>query len=44
MPIHNDSEHSCPSNLAGKVEWLTVRKTLLEHEKELIKHRDRNFQ
>ncbi|WP_238393312.1 DUF899 family protein [Myxacorys almedinensis] len=27
--------------IVGKDEWLTARKTLLEHEKELTKHRDR---
>ncbi|HEY9664245.1 MAG TPA: DUF899 domain-containing protein [Allocoleopsis sp.] len=28
-------------NIVGRDEWLTARKTLLEHEKELTKHRDR---
>jgi len=36
--IQNAIAHS---NIVEKDEWLTVRKTLLEHEKELTKHRDR---
>ncbi|MBD1914093.1 MULTISPECIES: DUF899 family protein [unclassified Leptolyngbya] len=28
-------------SIVGRDEWLTARKTLLEHEKELTKHRDR---
>ncbi len=36
--IQNATAHP---NIVEKDEWLTVRKTLLDHEKELTKHRDR---
>ncbi|WP_421658880.1 DUF899 family protein [Leptothermofonsia sp. ETS-13] len=36
--IQNEIAHP---KIAEKDEWLTARKTLLEHEEELTKHRDR---
>jgi predicted dithiol-disulfide oxidoreductase (DUF899 family) len=39
--IHHDSECNCTSKIVGRDEWCTARKTLLEHEKELTRQRDR---
>ncbi|SRR5579883_387359 len=36
--VHNTVAHP---KIVGRDEWLSARKTLLEHEKELTKHRDR---